>query len=355
MKPIEARLLLQRPGFSLDVDLRLPGRGVSVLFGPSGSGKTTLLRCLAGLEPLAQGRVVVDDEVWLDGTRSRPTHQRAIGYVFQEASLFEHLSVRDNLRYGLRRLRAPQPPDWTSTLERLGIAGLLDRRPASLSGGERQRVAIARALLLQPRVLLMDEPLSALDHARKREILADLERLRDDLHVPLIYVSHAADEVARLADHLVVLAQGRVQAQGPLAEVLTRIDSPIRLGEDDGVVLCGVLAERAPEWGLVRVDCAGASLWTRDDGLALGQSVRLRVLARDVSLATDPGQSSIQNVWRAQIEAVADDAHPALALVLLRVGQSRLLARLTRRALHQLGLQPGQTVWAQVKSAALLA
>lgn len=360
---IELALRLDRPGFALDVQARLPGRGVTALFGPSGSGKTTLLRCIAGLERAPGGRVVFHGEVWQDGRQWRPTHQRALGYVFQEASLFAHLDVAGNLRYGLTRVAA-QPRDLEQALEHavalLGIGHLLKRRPQGLSGGERQRVGIARALAMRPRILLMDEPLAALDQARRREILPYLERLRDELDIPMLYVSHSADEVARLADHLLLLGDGRVQAQGPLDDLLTRLDGPLHLGEDAGVVLSGVLAERDARWHLVRVDFAGGRLWTRDPGLPIGRPVRVRVLARDVSLARQPPwSSSIQNVLTGVVDAVAEEAHPAVALLRLEVGdaagpRSRLLARVTRRAAATLGLQPGTPVWVQVKSAALL-
>ncbi|MCK6426056.1 MAG: molybdenum ABC transporter ATP-binding protein [Burkholderiaceae bacterium] len=356
---IELALRLDRPGFTLDVQTLLPGRGVTALFGPSGSGKTTLLRCIAGLERAPGGRVVFQGEVWQDGRQWLPTHRRALGYVFQEASLFAHLDVAGNLRYGLKRLGADDQA-LEQAVALLGIGHLLERRPQGLSGGERQRVGIARALALRPRVLLMDEPLAALDPARRREVLPYLERLREELDIPVLYVSHAVDEVARLADHLLLLDGGRVQAQGPLDELLTRLDGPLRLGEDAGVVLAGTLAERDTAWHLVRVDFPGGRLWTRDPGLPLGRPVRVRVLARDVSLARQPPwSSSIQNVLTGVVDAVAGEAHPAVALLRIEVTDSsgahaRLLARVTRRAAALLDLQPGTPVWVQVKSAALL-
>ena len=352
---IEARFRVDWPGFSLDVDLQLPGRGVTVLFGHSGSGKTTLLRCVAGLERAAPGRLVVDGEVWQDGRHWLPVHRRPIGYVFQEASLFDHLSVLGNLRYGLKRLGAPaDPARLEQAVALLGIGPLLERRPERLSGGERQRVGIARALALGPRLLLMDEPLSALDHARRQEILPYLERLREELDIPVLYVTHAPDEVARLADHLVALEAGRVRAHGPLQELLVRLDLPLRLGEQAGAVLDATIGEVDAHWHLARADFDGGSLWARDPGLQPGRRVRVRVLARDVSLAEQPGTSSIQNQLRGVVEAVGDDDHPALALVQVRVGAALLLARLTRRSAEQLGVAPGQRLWVQVKSVALL-
>jgi molybdate transport system ATP-binding protein len=354
---IEARFRLDFPGFALDVDLALPGAGITAIFGPSGSGKTTLLRAVAGLERVPGGRLVVGDECWQDGDRFLPTHRRPLGYVFQEASLFPHLSVRGNLEFGMQRAgRRPAGADFQDIVGLLGIGQLLDRRPATLSGGERQRVAIARALLTAPRLLLMDEPLAALDLARKQEILPYLERLHDMLEIPVLYVSHAPDEVARLADHLVVLEAGHAVAAGPLAETLARVDLPIKLGEDAGVVLAGTLAERDADWHLARADCGGISFWARDTGHAVGQRVRVRILARDVSLAlTHAADSSILNILPATVAEIAPEPHPGQALVKLRIGNAALLARVTRRSVQALRLAPGAQVFAQVKAVALVA
>jgi molybdate transport system ATP-binding protein len=351
---IEARFRLDWPGFCLNVNLHLPDRGVTALFGPSGSGKTTLLRCIAGLERAPQGRLAVDGEVWQDTNRWVPTHRRPIGYVFQEDSLFPHLTVMGNLRYGRKRVSDTQRVSLDQTIELLGIVHLLDRKPDRLSGGERQRVGIARALAVSPRLLLMDEPLAALDLKRKQEILPYLERLHDELEIPVLYVSHAPNEVARLADHLVAMEGGKVLAAGPLAETLARLDSPIRLGEDAGVILESTVGAVDRDWRLVRMDFAGGSLWARDQGLPVGRRVRVRVLARDVSLAEDPGTSSIQNVLRGEVDAIEDDEHPGLALVRVYVGESALLARLTKRAAASLRIAPGRALWVQVKSVALM-
>lgn len=354
---IEARFRLDRGGFVLDVDLTLPGRGVTALFGHSGSGKTTLLRCIAGLERVPDGRLKVAGEVWQDAGQFVPVHRRPLGYVFQEASLFPHLTARGNLAYGLKRVPAvARKVSLDQAVELLGIGGLLDRRPDQLSGGERQRVAIARALAVSPRLLLMDEPLAALDLARKQEILPYLERLHDELDIPVLYVSHAPDEVARLADHLVVMAGGRALASGPLGETLARLDLPIKMGEDVGVVLEGRVAGLDPEWHLARVEFPGGALWVRDGGHPVGHPVRVRILARDVSIARTPHPgTSILNCLPARVDALADDSHPALALVKLDLGGSPLLARLTRRSAHGLGLAPGQLVQAQIKAVALIA
>ena len=352
------RLQVVRDGFELAADLELPATGITVLFGASGSGKTTVLRCVAGLERARKGLVQIGPDVWQDDDTGvfLPTWRRPLGYVFQEASLFDHLTVQDNMQYGLKRTgsrEARQVLD--SVIRLLGIESLLDRVPAQLSGGERQRVAIARALATQPRLLLLDEPLASLDHARKQEILPWLERLRDELSTPMLYVTHSADELARLADHLVVLDRGRVKAEGPVAAALSSIDNPLLVGDDVGALLSGRVAERDARWHLTRVTFDGGSLWLRDSGLPVGHAVRLRVLARDVSIAThEPHDTSIQNHLPCTIESSAPDVHPSQVLVRVRVGASTLLARITGRSLDALDLQPGKRAWLQVKSVALL-
>lgn len=354
---IEAKFRLDYRDFSLDVDLELPGRGVTALFGHSGSGKTTCLRCFAGLERPGLARLQVNGETWQDSERGLflPPHKRAIGYVFQDANLFEHLSVRRNLAYGMKRVPTREHRvALDQACELLGIGHLLERMPRHLSGGERQRVGIARALLTSPRLLLMDEPLAALDLKRKQEILPYLERLHDELSIPVLYVSHSPDEVARLADYLVAMEGGRVLANGPLGDTLARLDLPIRLGEDAGAILDGTVGEVDKNWHLARVDFDGGSLWARDQGLSVGRRVRVRVLARDVSLAEHPGTSSIQNVLRGCVDSLGDDEHPGLALVRVRIGSSMLLARLTKRAAASLGVKPSLELWVQVKSVALM-
>ncbi|MEO8410316.1 MAG: molybdenum ABC transporter ATP-binding protein [Propionivibrio sp.] len=355
---IDARFRIDWHGFTLDVDLTLPARGVTALFGHSGSGKTTLLRCVAGLERAPLGQLIVAGEVWQDASHWLPTHRRPLGYVFQEASLFPHLSVLGNLRYGVRRSGAAQRVSLEQAIDLLGIAPLLERKPDRLSGGERSRVGIARALAVGPRLLLMDEPLAALDLQRKQEILPYLERLHDELEIPVLYVSHTPDEVARLADHLVVLENGKVLANGPLVATLARLDLPIRLGEDTGVVIDAVIASRDATWHLARADFAGGGLWVRDNGHPVGHRVRVRILARDVSIARERSEgSSILNTLPARVVEIVGDTHPALALVRLDVADggdnTPLIARLTHRSAATLDLQPGMAVWAQIKAVAL--
>lgn len=353
MSGIDASFHLNWPGFSLEVSAQLPGRGLTALFGSSGSGKTTLLRCIAGLERAAQGRLVVNNEVWQGPTQWLPTHQRPIGYVFQEASLFEHLSVWGNLRYGPKRLRTAQQIDLEQAIELLGIEPLLKRKPAHLSGGERQRVAIARALSVNPQLLLMDEPLAALDNARKQEILPYLERLRDELAIPILYVTHSHAELTRLADHIVWLEAGKVRASGPLAETLTRLDLPHVMSDDICAVFHTTVTGLDPAWHLAHLTFEGGQLWTQDHGLSVGQELRVSISARDVSLATQPGTSSIQNVLQGEVDAITPAAQPSLAVVRLRIGPTLLWAQVTRRALVDLRIETGQHLWVQVKSVAL--
>jgi molybdate transport system ATP-binding protein len=352
------QLSMPRADFTLQVDLRLPGRGITVLFGASGSGKTSLLRCVAGLERPRAAKVVVAGEIWQDDATHLflPTHRRAIGYVFQEASLFSHLDVLGNLRYALKRAPGEQPRQLLeSCIALLGIGHLLERNPTQLSGGERQRVAIARALSTGPRVLLLDEPMAALDAARRREILPWLERLRDELHIPMLYVTHSADELARLADYLVVMEQGQAKAAGPAQEVMAAIEPAVVVGEDAGALLRGQVIARDAQWDLAQVAFPGGVLWVRDAGFAIGQPVRLRVLARDVSLSTEePRHTSIQNHVPCVVESIAADMHPSQCLVRVRCGESVLLARVTRRALSHLQLHPRSEAWAQVKSVAIV-
>lgn len=360
---LELALDVVRPDFHLAVDLRLPASGISVLFGPSGAGKTTLLRAVAGLEP-GVGRVALNGEVWQDSGRQQflPTWRRPLGYVFQEASLFNHLRVAGNLRYGLRHRRARRDGvnpgtavDLEALIELLDIGHLLKRFPGQLSGGERQRVAIARAMAPGPHLLLLDEPLASLDRGRRQEILPWLERLREEFSIPMLYVTHSADEMSRLADRLVILERGRVRAAGPPADLLAAIDPPLVRGEEGAALLLGQVAHIDARWHLARVEFAGGGLWLRDPGLPPGSPVRLRVLARDVSLATrEPADTTILNHLQGVITGIADEEHPAQCLVRVACGDSYLLARVTRRSLASLELAVGRPVWVQVKSVAII-
>lgn len=354
---IEARLQLQRTGFRLDVDLRLPGTGITALFGPSGCGKTTCLRSIAGLER-AQGKVIVNNQVWQDDATRQwlPTHQRALGYVFQEASLFPHLSARGNLEYGLKRTPAARRKvQLEQAVELLGIGHLLDRNPATLSGGERQRVAIARALATSPQLLLMDEPLSALDAQRKAEVLPYLESLQRHLNIPVLYVSHAQDEVARLAHHVVLLQDGRAVFSGDTANAMAQTEHPMAPAAEAASLVQGHITAYDAQDHLSTVAFEGGELFISGAaGRQVGDVLRLRVLARDVSIALQaPAGSSILNRVNAHITALREDS-PGHAMLTLQAGSSTLLARVSARSVRELQLQPGQAVIAQIKSVALL-
>lgn len=351
---INVQLQLEWPGFSLDVAFEAPGSGITALFGPSGCGKTTVLRSIAGIERAARGQVKVNGVSWQDGQHWVAPHKRELGYVFQEASLFPHLSVKDNLDYGRKRSPAHSIVSLDPLIELLGIASLLHRKPHALSGGERQRVGIARALAVNPQWLLMDEPLASLDLQRKQEILPYLDKLQRELKIPVLYVTHSPDEVARLAHHLIVMESGRIVTSGSLVETLSRVDLPIRLGDDLGAVIEAVVGEVDAQWRLARLDFSGGSFWTRDQQMSVGDAVRVRILARDVSIARErPGVSTIQNVLPARIAEIRNDTQEGLVLVRLLVGDAALIARVTHRSVSELDLQAGQDVWIQVKSVAL--
>ena len=358
---IDARLKIAYSGFSLDVDLHLPGRGVSALYGHSGSGKTTCLRCIAGLERAEQGFVQINDEIWQDSDNGIfvPPHKRALGYVFQEASLFPHLSVLANLQFGLKRIaKSQRRVDLAQATELLGIGHLLERHPQHLSGGERQRVGIARALLTSPKLLLMDEPLAALDSQRKSEILPYLQRLHDELDIPVLYVSHAQDEVARLADHLVLLSDGKALASGPIGETLARLDLPMAMGDDAGVIIEGQVSAYDTKYQLLSLQLPATEMNIRvtHEPMTVGQALRCKVHARDISLALhNDASSSILN--RLPVTVVSEQAADNAAHVLIRLdaGGTPLLARITRYSRDHLDIHPGQQLWAQIKAVAVLA
>ena len=363
---IELRLKLARRDFQLDVALTLPGTGVTALVGASGCGKTTLLRALAGLERAA-GRVRLGDAVWQDDATDTfvPTHRRAIGYVFQDAALFPHLDVAGNLRYAFARSATGRQAGAMAAalapaIELLGIAALLPRRVAALSGGERQRVAIARALATQPALLLLDEPLAALDDARKADILPYLERLQRSLALPMVYVTHAVAEAARLAEHLVLLDAGRVLATGRLTELLSRPDLPLSRFDEAGVVIDARVLGHDPGYALSRIGFAGGALWLGQTATAVGQLVRARVLARDVSVARQmPQASSVLNLLPVRLHSL--HAEGATVLLRLAFGQPEpdadpvwLLARITRKSADGLALHVGDALIAQIKGVALM-
>jgi molybdate transport system ATP-binding protein len=341
--------------FALDAAFTAPAVGITALFGPSGCGKTTLLRCIAGLQRL-EGTCAVGRDVWQDDSRFLPTHRRPIGYVFQEASLFPHLSVRRNLLYGAEG-SGGNGITFDAVTALLGIAPLLERAPRHLSGGERQRVAIGRALLSQPKLLLMDEPLAALDRETKSEILPFLERLHDTLKLPIIYVSHDMSEIERLADRLVLMQAGRVIASGPLRELQSDPALPLAASREAAVTLDGIAHAYDPADGLLTLLVDGQPFLVPTEAPALGHVQRLRVAAGDVSLAREHAErSTILNIVSVRIISVTPlGEHQMLAV--LGLGSegkgARLLARVTRRSWQRLELHEGLDVYAQIKSVAL--
>ena len=353
MNTIDARFRTTLGSFELDAEFSLPSRGVTALFGASGSGKTTLLRLIAGLSR-APGSLVINGETWQDDRSFLPTHRRALGYVFQEASLFPHLSVRRNLEYGWKRVPAAERRiGFDDVVEWLSLDTLLTHRPQQLSGGQRQRVAIGRALLASPRLLLMDEPLSALDAASRADILPYLERMHRQLELPIIYVSHALDEVARLADTLLLIEAGKITYQGPLVEGLTRLDLPLAHRDTAGTVIDTTVVSHDPAFHLTQVSHGSVTLSLPGLHAAPGEPLRVRIAARDVSLTlTQPSQTSILNLLAARILELVDDA-PGQVLVRMTLEDTVLLSRITRKSAHALGLQPDMDVIAQVKSVAV--
>jgi molybdate transport system ATP-binding protein len=349
------------PGFALDAAFTAPASGVTALFGPSGCGKSTILAAVSGLLRPDAGHVVLNGQALFDSSQGRmvPPERRRCGVVFQDSRLFPHLSVETNLRYGLRRAPAAvqgngaEGPEMEEIIELLGIGHLLGRRPAALSGGEKQRVALGRALLSRPNLLLMDEPLAALDTARKAEVLPFLFRLRERLSIPILYVTHALDEVDRLADTLVLMEAGRILAHGPVEALAARTDLPLLATRRDiGAVLACTVQAHDPERGLSRLGFAGGTLLVPLAAASPGTRVRVRVRARDVSVATtQPHDISVQNILPAIVEKV-EHGQPHEAMLHLRVGESLLLSRITRDAVTRLGLRPGAAVWALVKSVA---
>ncbi|HEX3483890.1 MAG TPA: molybdenum ABC transporter ATP-binding protein [Micropepsaceae bacterium] len=326
--------------------------GVTALFGPSGAGKSTVIHALAGLLRPQQGRILVQGETLLDTARGLfvPASARRIGVVFQDTRLFPHLTVRSNLLYGWRRSPAragAQTIDAIIAL--LGLESLLPRRPRHLSGGERSRVALARALLMNPRALLLDEPLAALDAPRKAEILPYLERLVRETKIPMLYVSHALDEVARLADRMVVLDAGRVVAEGSLFDVTARLDLFTGAHRLPGAVLEAVIAGHDTAHDLTELAFDGEILVVPAIGRKPGDKVRIRIDADDVMLAlARPEGVSANNVLAATIAAIRDDG--ANADVQLRLKEGQLVARITRRSVERLALKPGMNVFALIKS-----
>ncbi len=352
---LEVRAKRRFESFALDVEFSAASGGVTALFGRSGAGKTLVVNTLAGLVRPSEGRIAIDGTALFDsalGIDLAP-EKRRLGYVFQEGRLFPHMSVRSNLAYGMKGRGAAAREELARIADLLGLEALLERRPRDLSGGEKQRVAIGRALLASPRLLLMDEPLAALDAARKAEILPYIERLRDELGMPIVYVSHAMEEIVRLADTVVLISQGRVAAAGPIEEVMSRLDlRPMTGRYDAGAVIACTVESHDERDALTALRFAGGRLLVPRIELAPGSRLRVRVRARDVSVALEPpARISVLNVFRGRVVEVGEDGGTQIDL-LLDIG-APLWARVTRRSFRELGLKPGKPVHALVKAVAI--
>ena len=355
---IDLSLTLTRGGeaaFELSVDLTLPSSGTTVIFGPSGGGKTTILRAIAGLEPDVKGHIRINQQTWQAPGVFLPAHQRRVGFVFQHSALLPHLSVEQNLRYGWQRVGGTEA-EFVQCVQQLDLAPLLQRAIGQLSGGERQRVALGRALLTRPDILLLDEPLAALDAVRRSEILGYLERLKQTTTIPMLYVTHAVDEMSRLADYLVLMKGGRVRQAGPALEVMNHPDAPLALRDDAGVVVQASVQQRDAH-GLLTLQSPMGTLYAHGPAHAPGDRLRVRIHARDVSLAlSHHTDSSILNILPVTVLALRDGAG-GQALIELSTGnqpKQRLLAKISYASVARLNIAPGLALWAQIKAVALL-
>ena len=355
---IDLSLKLTRGGeaaFELSVDLTLPSSGTTVIFGPSGGGKTTILRAIAGLEPDVKGHIRINQQTWQAPGVFLPAHQRRVGFVFQHSALLPHLSVEQNLRYGWQRVGGTEA-EFVQCVQQLDLAPLLQRAIGQLSGGERQRVALGRALLTRPDILLLDEPLAALDAVRRSEILGYLERLKQTTTIPLLYVTHAVDEMSRLADYLVLMKGGRVRKAGPALEVMNHPDAPLALRDDAGVVVQASVQQRDAH-GLLTLQSPMGTLYAHGPAHAPGDRLRVRIHARDVSLAlSHHSDTSMLNILPVTVLALRDGAG-GQALIELSTGdqpEQRLLAKISYASVARLNIEPGLALWAQIKAVALL-
>ncbi|WP_269619755.1 molybdenum ABC transporter ATP-binding protein [Zhongshania sp. BJYM1] len=352
-------LHLKRGDFSLDVDAALPSAGITAICGPSGSGKTSLLRCIAGLDTAPKGMVQFTGQDWQTERRFVRTEERGIGLVFQEANLFPHLTVAGNLNYASKRQFNTTGPSVDEVCTWLNITTLLKRSVNKLSGGERKRVAIARALLRHPQLLLMDEPLTGLHDSAREEMIAVLQNLPNHLAIPVLYVSHSFHEISRLADHVVLLDQGQLVAEGDLITLSTRLDLPLSHQQGAGAVINAILREHDPDYQLSTLSIdTDHRLSINKISAQRGQTVRLFVAARDVSISLDPPlHSSILNILPCEIDTIEQQSASSLntqLTVRLRLNEHYLLARITRKSCDRLQLQEGQSVFAQIKTVALI-
>ncbi len=352
---LQGKFSLKRQSFELDVDLNFPSHGVNAIFGPSGCGKTTLLRLIAGLEKDPQGQLTIGDHIWQDHKTFLPPHERGIGYVFQEASLFDHLSVKGNLDFAFKRVpHHQQKLNYDQIIELIGIGNMLSKSSRILSGGERQRVAIARALLSGPNLLLMDEPLAALDKKSKSSILPLLTKLQSELNIPILYVSHSSDEVAVLADHLTLMEHGRFTAAGPLESLLTDLNFPLAHGPQAESLIKAHVSGYDKDNHLTHLSFAGGGVYITGTELPLNSEVRLRVLAKDVSITLkEAQQTTILNILPGVIREIKTEEKGQI-IIALDCGGTSILSRVTKKSAANLGLCPGMNIFIQIKSIAIL-
>ncbi|EEB77246.1 molybdate ABC transporter, ATP-binding protein [marine gamma proteobacterium HTCC2148] len=340
--------------FCLDLACEIPATGVTAIYGRSGSGKSTLLDCIAGLRNPDAGKISYGDNDWFNGGKPTPPWERRIGYVFQDTRLFPHLTVQGNLDYAGKRAMGPCPMPKDELVSTLGLANLLSQTPDTLSAGQKQRVAIGRALLSAPRLLLLDEPLANLDQQASRECLALLQQLAQGLDLPMLYVSHDIEEVSQLADHLLLLEDGKLQDQGSMLEMSTRLDSRLAREEQAAAILLGEIEAQDNAFSLTQISVEGETLFVNHLDQPLGSQRRLRIPARDVSIClAKPEDSSILNILPVTIQEI-ETCHSARLLLRLALGEQHLLARITRKSAERLELQVGDKVFAQIKSVALL-
>ncbi len=341
--------------FELHADFEIPGDGITAIFGPSGSGKTSLLRCIAGLEKQITGWIRFKEETWQTSDSFLSPHKRRIGYVFQTKNLFPHLTSIQNIHFAIqRRTSTEKSIDPETIFRQLGIDSLRDKLPNQLSGGEQQLVAIARAILSNPRLLLMDEPLSSLDESRQKDLLRTIKHIKEVFNIPILYVTHSINEVLEIADHLMVIKNGTIVTNKPLMEALTEFSTNDTLWPDIGAVIEGTVINRDSKYGLSEVEFQGGYLKVANDLLEIGSKVRLSILARDISIAyTNQEDTSILNKVEAEVIEILEDNNPAFRQILLSAKTTKFRALVTRKSVDTLGLEAGQNVWLQIKSVAI--
>tara|TARA_S200000501_G_scaffold376801_1_gene432903 strand:+ start:1317 stop:2387 length:1071 start_codon:yes stop_codon:yes gene_type:complete len=354
MNNIELKINLKKENFLLNVNLVLPGEGITAIFGESGSGKTSILRCISGLEKNDNCKISVNKVIWQNEKIWVPTHKREIGYVTQESSLFPHLSIENNLKFVLKRINGNDQNFLNYLLDLLGIRGLLKRFPESLSGGEKQRIAIARALVSKPKLILMDEPLASLDIKRKKEIYPLLDRLNNELKIPILFVTHSIDEVIRLANHIVIINDGKLVSNGSFTDSYTQENFFQKYGQIQETILDVKIGEIDQRWNLTRYDFSGGSLWGSKSEIVIKKKIRLKIHAKDISIVKEqPKKTTIQNILQGKIKSILNDDEKGFALVKILIGKNIFLARVTSKSLFEINLKIDDEVWIQIKSVAI--